>query len=271
MDNLTQQMDEIEALSAIYGDDWHVEAEEHRSYSIDIVNDNDKPIKFYLKLPDDYPSSSPPSYELFAPHWNFIKKQHIYQLLDEIYLSCAGENVIYQWIEKIREESTKNDTPNIEETLDNNDDALVELKIDEKNNNDEKCPDIYHGDVIVDRKSSFQGHAARVYSPADVKLVLKKLLDNKKIENATHNTYAYRITNDEKKISFQDCDDDGEHQAGGRLLHLLHNVNVTNIIVVVSRWYGGIKLGPDRFRHINNSARQVLEYNNPTINVIGNC
>ena len=32
-----------------------------------------------------------------------------------------------------------------------------------------------------------------------------------------------------------------------------------DVIVVVSRWYGGIHLGPDRFRHINNAARTVLD------------
>ena len=31
------------------------------------------------------------------------------------------------------------------------------------------------------------------------------------------------------------------------------------MLVVVSRWYGGIQLGPDRFKHINNCARNVLE------------
>ena len=34
-----------------------------------------------------------------------------------------------------------------------------------------------------------------------------------------------------------------------------------NAVVVVSRWYGGIHLGPDRFKHINNAARQVLDAN----------
>lgn len=29
--------------------------------------------------------------------------------------------------------------------------------------------------------------------------------------------------------------------------------------MVVSRWYGGIKLGPDRFKHINNCARNALD------------
>ena len=28
---------------------------------------------------------------------------------------------------------------------------------------------------------------------------------------------------------------------------------------MVSRWYGGVHLGPDRFRHINNAARAAIE------------
>ena len=55
-----------------------------------------------------------------------------------------------------------------------------------------------------------------------------------------------------------DCDDDGESGAGARLLHLLDILGVKNVCVVVSRWYGGVHLGPDRFRHINNAARQLL-------------
>lgn len=76
---------------------------------------------------------------------------------------------------------------------------------------------------------------------------------------ATHNMYAYRIYQEKTKSFLHDCDDDGENQAGGRLLHLLEIIDVKNVIVIVSRWYGGIHLGSDRFRHINNAARQVLE------------
>lgn len=36
-------------------------------------------------------------------------------------------------------------------------------------------------------------------------------------------------------------------------------MDARNILVVVSRWYGGVHLGPDRFRLINNAARQVIE------------
>jgi putative IMPACT (imprinted ancient) family translation regulator len=34
---------------------------------------------------------------------------------------------------------------------------------------------------------------------------------------------------------------------------------VQNAVVVVSRWFGGILLGPARFGLINNTARQLLE------------
>ena len=57
----------------------------------------------------------------------------------------------------------------------------------------------------------------------------------------------------------QDSDDDGETAAGGRLLHLLQMVDARNVVVVVSRWYGGVLLGPARFTHINNAARELLD------------
>lgn len=45
----------------------------------------------------------------------------------------------------------------------------------------------------------------------------------------------------------QDNDDDGEAAAGGRIAHLMQVMEVVNVLVVVSRWYGGVKLGPDRW------------------------
>ena len=57
----------------------------------------------------------------------------------------------------------------------------------------------------------------------------------------------------------QDYDDDGETAAGSRLLKLLTTVGAENVLVVVSRWFGGVLLGPSRFTHINNAARAVLD------------
>ena len=40
---------------------------------------------------------------------------------------------------------------------------------------------------------------------------------------------------------------------------LLRLMEVDCYAVIVARWYGGIHLGPDRFKHINNVARKLIE------------
>jgi putative IMPACT (imprinted ancient) family translation regulator len=55
-----------------------------------------------------------------------------------------------------------------------------------------------------------------------------------------------------------DNDDDGEDAAGGKLAQLLQMRNEDGVLVVVSRWYGGIQLGPRRFAIITNVAREGL-------------
>ncbi|KAG8304049.1 hypothetical protein J6590_103391, partial [Homalodisca vitripennis] len=106
---------------------------------------------------------------------------------------------------------------------------------------------------------------------------------NKKISQATHNIYAYRVLH--KGCMQEQCDDDGEKAAGGRLLHLLQEgrlkhlhkavdwqsksiytriiqtmaTGATNVMVVVTRWRGGVNIGPDRYRHINSVARQAQQ------------
>lgn len=256
VDNCMKQAEEVEALSSIYGEDWTTESEETRSYNIRI-EENKHEVLLYVTLPEEYPSLAPPKYELSAPWMDRKAKEKLHMLLDEVYIENIGETVIFQWVEKIREvlqtikkeEAKKKDVkPVAVETLDLN---LLDIN----------CPEITHGEVIADRKSTFQGHAAEVHSLEDVNAVLTKLKLNKKFLNATHNMYAYRI---ERKTSkgtsiLQDCDDDGEAHAGGRMLHLLQILDQKNTLVVVSRWYGGIQLGPDRFRHINNATRQVIQ------------
>ena len=92
-----------------------------------------------------------------------------------------------------------------------------------------------------------------------VEAVKASLLSDRRILRATHNILAYRITLPSTNATLHNNDDDGEDAAGGRLAHLLELVGATNVVVVVSRWYGGVQLGPDRFRHINNVARQLLD------------
>jgi putative IMPACT (imprinted ancient) family translation regulator len=64
--------------------------------------------------------------------------------------------------------------------------------------------------------------------------------------------------NESTAVWKHDNDDDGEDAAGSRLAHLLDMRQEDGAFVVVSRWFGGIHLGPKRFAHITNVAGKLL-------------
>ncbi|KAI1117277.1 RWD repeat domain-containing protein [Nemania sp. NC0429] len=110
-------------------------------------------------------------------------------------------------------------------------------------------------DPVVELKSTFIARCAAVSSTAEAEAFLQHLLaSDKKVRAATHNITAWRIRGP-NGTAFQDCDDDGETAAGGRLLHLMQLMDLWDVMVVVTRWYGGHKLGPRRFALINQAAR----------------
>ena len=90
---------------------------------------------------------------------------------------------------------------------------------------------------IVEKKSKF---IANIYS-VDNKEEIQRLLEesHKKYYDANHNCYAYILENEEK------YSDDGEPTgtSGAPMLSLLKNSNLKNILVVVTRYFGGILLG----------------------------
>jgi len=89
------------------------------------------------------------------------------------------------------------------------------------------------------------------------------LFNDKRISKATHNMFAYRFTTttkqDDGDMIVSDNDDDGEKGSGNKLASLLELCNANNVLVVVSRWFGGIHLGSARFKWIASVARDGLE------------
>ncbi|XP_052717282.1 protein IMPACT-B-like isoform X4 [Crassostrea angulata] len=283
-ENQTLQDEEIEALAAIYGDDWEVVDSESRKYHIRISDEKLKnAILMEVSFPPDYPKTAPPQYILSAPWLLRDEKTNLEGSLADIYCENIGESIIYLWVEKIREFLQERNELHVkadttaEHMLDRKteeEDEILDidfLNVQEKpdkchfeeqenSSDDVNCPEIHHGKSFVDRKSVFQGHIASISHTKQVKLVLDSLCQSKKIAAATHNIYAYRISSKDKQdVFYQGCEDDGETQAGSRMLHLMQIVDACNVIVVVTRWYGGVHLGPDRFKHINNCARQLLD------------
>lgn len=204
-----------------------------------------------------------------------------------IFKRANGQVCLYEWIENVREKytdsdydpaaaicqlSVADDAPTVEdisapqpivdaETFKSDPQTLrprvrTALFVRDPEREARLMPLIYHGTTLTDRKSTFQGHACPVTSVEDVRSFLAILMDDRKIERALHNMLAYRIVGD---FIVKDNDEDGEDAAGSKMSHLLELMKVENVAVVVTRWYGGVLLGPDRFKHINTCARQAIE------------
>lgn len=90
------------------------------------------------------------------------------------------------------------------------------------------------------KKSRFICHVKRVYSEEDARAFITFV--KKEHYKATHNCSAFIIG---ERSEVKRTSDDGEPSgtAGVPMLGVLENHNLTNLCVVVTRYFGGIKLG----------------------------
>ena len=91
-----------------------------------------------------------------------------------------------------------------------------------------------------EKKSTFIGHAKRVYNEEEARAFINRVKSENK--EATHNVYAYIIG---ENMGIQRYSDDGEPQgtAGIPVLELMKKNRITDIAVVVTRYFGGVLLG----------------------------
>ena len=90
------------------------------------------------------------------------------------------------------------------------------------------------------KKSRFICHAKRVYSEEEARAFITAI--KKEHYKATHNCSAFIIG---ERSEIKRTSDDGEPSgtAGVPMLGVLENHNLTNVCIVVTRYFGGIKLG----------------------------
>ncbi|KAK0346635.1 hypothetical protein LTR02_007742 [Friedmanniomyces endolithicus] len=99
----------------------------------------------------------------------------------------------------------------------------------------EEPPPWVLSEVLSEKKSIFLARCAPVTSVVQAQSYLAHLLStDKKVAKATHNITAWRIRGD-NGVQYQDCDDDGETAAGGRVLHLMELMGVWDVMVVGAR------------------------------------
>ncbi|MDU9005057.1 YigZ family protein [Sedimentitalea todarodis] len=107
--------------------------------------------------------------------------------------------------------------------------------------------------ILTDRGSKYAVSGGPVASRAAAQNFVKTLCKDRKFAKATHNTWGV-VLEGEGPVK----NDDGESGAGMVILRMLERADLRNHIVVVTRWYGGKKLGGDRFRRVQESVRHYL-------------
>ncbi|KAL8665069.1 MAG: hypothetical protein Q9168_007778 [Polycauliona sp. 1 TL-2023] len=125
-------------------------------------------------------------------------------------------------------------------------------------------PETYTSSPITDRSSRF----IAIYSPS---LSSQQLQSTPSLSTATHRITASRLPSSQRSLTPSQQtlyttthSDDGEKHGGKAAASVLSELNVEGSIVV-ARWYGGVMLGPVRFDHIKNCAREaVSQYLNST-------
>lgn len=94
---------------------------------------------------------------------------------------------------------------------------------------------------IVEKKSKFIADVFYVENIEEAEEKIKAI--KKKYHDAKHNCVAYRVVKNEQVVEKSSDDGEPSGTAGGPMLNILQKNNLCNIVVVVTRYFGGILLG----------------------------
>ena len=94
---------------------------------------------------------------------------------------------------------------------------------------------------LVEKKSKFIANLIYIEGKEEAENIIKEY--KKRFHDARHNCYAYRVY-DQNEI-YEKSSDDGEPSgtAGAPMLNLLQKNDLCNVIIIVTRYFGGILLG----------------------------
>ena len=116
---------------------------------------------------------------------------------------------------------------------------------------------VLHEKIIEDRGSKYSVSIGLVHGKDDVTHFLKTLKSKKKYLKADHNSWATRITHE--GAVYEAKNDDGETGAGMVILRIMQKEDITDCVICVTRWFGGVKLMGDRFKHIQDATKYAIK------------
>lgn len=95
-------------------------------------------------------------------------------------------------------------------------------------------------ELTVER-SRFIGHCQEVATEAEAKAFIAQIREEH--SQANHNCYAYRIGTGANPLEYYNDHGEPSGTAGKPILGAIQRLNLTNVVVVVTRYFGGKKLG----------------------------
>ncbi|KAK1767654.1 hypothetical protein QBC33DRAFT_536882 [Phialemonium atrogriseum] len=113
------------------------------------------------------------------------------------------------------------------------------------------------------KQSTFIARTTHITDAAQRQGLIRSLLDaNPALKSATHNAWAFRLRlpggNGGSARIREESFDDGETGCGDLMLRIMREVDAVDTMVVLTRWFGGIMLGPDRWRLMRNCVTSAL-------------
>ncbi|RCI16455.1 hypothetical protein L249_2665 [Ophiocordyceps polyrhachis-furcata BCC 54312] len=121
---------------------------------------------------------------------------------------------------------------------------------------------------LTSKSSTFVAHAAALTSPGQRPALMRQLMTSKpSLETATHNAWAMRARYGTSPLVQEASFDDGETGCGELMLRAMREADVGDAVVVLSRWFGGVMLGPDRWRLMRECVDDALSCRNKTTTV----
>ena len=111
--------------------------------------------------------------------------------------------------------------------------------------------------LIKEKKSKFIGFAFPIFSIEDAKEKINQI--KKKHPSANHHCYAYEVgINSFKKFRYND-DGEPNNSAGLPIHRQIQSLNITNTLVIIVRYFGGVKLGVGGLINAyKNTAKETL-------------
>ena len=111
---------------------------------------------------------------------------------------------------------------------------------------------------IIEKKSKFIANLFYIENSEQAEKIIKEI--KKKYFDARHNCIAYRVMEDEKILEKSSDDGEPSGTAGAPMLNILQKNNLVNVLIVVTRYFGGILLGTGGLvRAYSNSLIKAIE------------